>query len=133
MHQKYAELFTELVHSAELIAEQVMEYDKKKNDEKGMKTAQIMRDDYAKFYDKIRAKDFDFSTLKKADYAKILVATFIIANNMQDQITNMQNVLNGYQQDIIPKLQKVMKVEEEDKMAEMANEVFQIMLMKFFR
>jgi len=126
MHQKYAELFTELVHSAELIAEQVMEYDKKKNDEKGMKTAQIMRDDYAKFYDKIRAKDFDFSTLKKADYAKILVATFIIANNMQDQITNMQNVLNGYQQDIIPKLQKVMKVEEEDKMAEMANEVFQI-------
>jgi len=126
MHQKYAELFTELVHSAELIAEQVMEYDKKKNDERGMKTAQIMRDDYAKFYDKIRAKDFDFNTLKKADYAKILVATFIIANNMQDQITNMQNVLNGYQQDIIPKLQKVMKVEEEDKMAEMANEVFQI-------
>ena len=126
MHQKYAELFTELVHSAELIAEQVMEYDKKKNDEKGMKTAQIMRDDYAKFYDKIRAKDFDFNTLKKADYAKILVATFIIANNMQDQITNMQNVLNGYQQDIIPKLQKVMKVEEEDKMAEVANEVFQI-------
>lgn len=126
MHQKYAELFTELVHSAELIAEQVMDYDKKKNDEKGMKTAQIMRDDYAKFYDKIRAKDFDFNTLKKADYAKILVATFIIANNMQDQITNMQNVLNGYQQDIIPKLQKVMKVEEEDKMAEVANEVFQI-------
>lgn len=126
MHQKYAELFTELVHSAELIAEQVMEYDKKKNDERGMKTAQIMRDDYAKFYDKIRAKDFDFNTLKKADYAKILVATFIIANNMQDQITNMQNVLNGYQQDIIPKLQKVIKVEEEDKMAEMANEVFQI-------
>ena len=126
MHQKYAELFTELVHSAELIAEQVMEYDKKKNDEKGMKTAQIMRDDYAKFYDKIRAKDFDFNTLKKVDYAKILVATFIIANNMQDQITNMQNVLNGYQQDIIPKLQKVMKVEEEDKMAEVANEVFQI-------
>ena len=126
MHQKYAELFTELVHSAELIAEQVMDYDKKKNDEKGMKTAQIMRDDYAKFYDKIRAKDFDFNTLKKADYAKILVATFIIANNMQDQITNMQNVLNGYQQDIIPKLKKVMKVEEEDKMAEVANEVFQI-------
>lgn len=129
MDQKYTQLFTELAHSAELIAEQVMEYNRKKNDNKGEQTAQIMRDDYAAFYDKLRADGYDFSTLDKKDYARILVGAFIIANNMSDQINNMQRILNGYQQDLIPKIQEIMAMPDTvtvEDIAAKANEIFQV-------
>lgn len=128
MHQQYTKLFTELVHSAELIAEQVMEYNKKNNNDKGEETARVMRDDYARLYDKIRVEDFNFDNLEKEDYAKILVASFIIANNMQDQITNAQSILDGYQKDLIPKLQRVIVAAEEEgsNLTEIANELFQV-------
>ena len=59
-----------------------MEYDKKKDDQKGAETAQTMRDDFVKLYDKIKAKDFSANILTKAEYAKILVAAMIIVNNL---------------------------------------------------
>ena len=48
MDKRYVELFKELAKATAVSAEQVMDYDRAKNDEEGLKTAQTMRDDYCK-------------------------------------------------------------------------------------
>ena len=127
MHQKYVNLFKELTHATEVLAEQVMEYDKKKNDQKGAETAQTMRDDFVKLYDKIRAEDFSASTLTKAEYAKILVAAMIIVNNLETRITNEQNAVKGYKETVIPKLERIIDECDSDEAAQkLAEELFTI-------
>ena len=64
MHQKYIELFKEVTHATEILAEQVMNFDHERKDDKGEATAQSMRDDYAKLYDRMRADDFDAALQK---------------------------------------------------------------------
>ena len=127
MHQKYVNLFKELTHATEVLAEQVMEYDKKKNDQKGAETAQTMRDDFVKLYDKIRAEDFSASTLTKAEYAKVLVAAMIIVNNLETRITNEQNAVKGYKETVIPKLERIIDECDSDEVAQkLAEELFTI-------
>ena len=106
MHSKYIELFKELAKATAVSAEQVMDYDKQKNDEKGLAAAETLRDDFNALYDKIAAKDFD-GTLEKADFARLLVGTLIIANQLNDRITALKKALAGYQTDVIPKLQEI--------------------------
>ena len=45
MDKKYLQLLTEIVKTTAILSEKVMDYDHKKNDQKGMETAQLMRDD----------------------------------------------------------------------------------------
>lgn len=127
MHQKYVNLFKELTHATEVLAEQVMEYDKKKDDQKGAETAQTMRDDFVKLYDKIRAEDFSANTLTKAEYAKILVAAMIIVSNLETRITNEQNAVKGYKETVIPKLERIIDECDSDEAAQkLAEELFTI-------
>ena len=58
MNNNYITLFREIAHNCEILSEQVMELDRKNNDEKGLNTATIMRNDYAKLYDRLKAEDF---------------------------------------------------------------------------
>lgn len=46
MDESYKSLFIELCRSAQVLAEQVMDYDKKQEDSKGYETAESMRNDY---------------------------------------------------------------------------------------
>lgn len=124
MDKKYIELFKELAHATEVSAEQVMEYDKSKNDDKGYETAQFMREDYAKLYDKLRAEDFD-GTLTKEEFAKLLVGCYVIAGQLQDRINALKKAITGYQTDLIPKLDKIVQADAEDAM-KIANEEFVI-------
>ena len=127
MHQKYVNLFKELTHATEILAEQVMEYNKKKDDQKGAETAQTMRDDFVKLYDKIRAEDFSANTLTKAEYAKILVAAMIIVSNLETRITNEQNAVKGYKETVIPKLERIIDECDSDEAAQkLAEELFTI-------
>lgn len=124
MDKKYLQLFTELAHAVETLSEQVMEYDRQKNDEKGEQTAQSMRDDYAKLYDKLRG---DNVVLTRSEYAKLLVAAYIVVNNIADRIKGERKAIEGYKIDIIPKLSRINDETTNDADAStLAEEIFKI-------
>lgn len=125
MHKKYIELFKELAHATEVAAEQVMEYDKGKNDEKGYETAETLRNDFSALYDKIKDPAFD-GTLSKTDYARLLVGTYIIIGNLQDRISALQKAIAGYQADVVPKLSKIVDAADDDAVHALAEELFVI-------
>lgn len=122
MDKKYVELFKELAKATAVSAEQVMDYDRAKNDEAGLKTAQTMRDDYNALHDKIN----DGSELDKADFAKLLVGAMIVVNQIQDRLATLQKAMSGYQTDLIPKLNTIIEAETEDEVKKLATEKFSI-------
>lgn len=125
MHQKYIELFKEVTHATEILAEQVMNFDHERKDDKGEATAQSMRDDYTKLYDRMRADDFDAATLTKIDYAKLLVGVLIIVNNLETKIANEQKAVKNYKDEIVTRLDRVVNESENDETArELAEQLF---------
>ena len=121
MDKKYIELFKNLAQSVAISAEQVMDYDKAKEDEKGLQAATIMRDDFQTLFDKINDDFF----LTKSDAARLLVGAMIQVNQIQDRINNLKKAMVGYQSNVIPKLQEIVDKAENDEMAnQMANEKF---------
>ena len=125
MDTKYIHLFREIAHATEIMAEKVMEANHSKNDEKGEQTAKTMRDDYIKLYDKMRADNFSSDSLTRVEYARLLVGTLIVVNNLQERIKNEQNAVNGYKTDVIPKLQRIIDETTDDEGAiSLANELF---------
>lgn len=107
MDKKYIELFKEITRVTAISAEQVMEYDKKQSDEKGYEAARVMRDDFSELQDKLEANDFD-GILTKAEYAKLLIGTLVIANTLRDKVTALNKAIHGYEKDLAPKLQKIL-------------------------
>ena len=103
MDKSYHNLFIELCHATEIAAEQVMEYDHNQGDSKGEEVAQLMRDDYIALGDKLKEEQ----ELEKADYTKLLAGAYIVSNNLNDKIINMQKAVRGYDTDLIPKLKDV--------------------------
>ena len=122
MDNKYITLFKDLAQATASTAETVMEYDRQKNDEKGLETATIMRDDYQSLADKIATTE-DY-VLDKADAAKMLVAAMIQVNQVQDRINNLKKAMTGYQTDVIPKLQEIVDAENDEAASKLANEKF---------
>jgi len=124
MDKKYITLFKELVQAVAVSAETVMEYDRKKGDEKALETATIMRDDYQNLFETISNSGDDYSPTK-VEAAKLLVGTMIMANQLQDKINNLNAAMVGYRDDLIPKLQSIIDEAEDDEQArKMANEKF---------
>lgn len=123
MDKKYIELFKNLAQATAATAEQVMDYDRQKNDEKGLETATIMRDDYQALADIISTYGENYQ-INKNDVAKLLVAAMIQVNQLQDRIENLKKAMTGYQTDVIPKLQAVLESETEEAAAKIAEEKF---------
>ena len=126
MDKRYITLFKELAQATAVSAEQVMEYDRGKGDEKGLETATIMRDDYQKLVDSITSADENYQ-LNKADAARLLVGAMIQINQLQDRINNLKKAMSGYQADVIPKLQEIVDLENDEDVAKVANEKFIIL------
>ena len=127
MDKSYIKLFTEIVHTTEILAERVMELNHTQNDTKGEATAKTMRDDFSKLYDKMRDEKFDFNSLTKAEYAKLLVGTLIVVNNIEDRITGEKKALNGYKTGVIPKLQRIVdECKTDEEAITLAMELFKI-------
>lgn len=127
MDKKYIQLFKELCKTMTLLAEQVMDYNHSQKDNKGEETAQIMRDDYQKLYDRIDTKDFDSNSLQRADFAKLLVGAVVVMQNLEEQVKQRQKAIQGYKIDLIPKLEKVVnETETTEEALEKAKEIFQI-------
>ena len=121
MDKKYVTLFKDLAQATAASAEQVMDYDRSQNDEKGLKTATIMRDDYQKLADKINDVG-DAYVPNKDEIAKLLVSAMIQVNQLQDRINNLEKAMTGYQTDTIPKLQKILdEAKDDDDARNMAN------------
>jgi hypothetical protein len=121
MDKKYIDLFKELARATAISAEQVMDYDKAQEDEKGFETAKVMRDDYEALHDRL-TEDYK---MNKADAAKLLVGVMIQLNHLQDKITAIRKATTGYQTDIIPKLQDIVdNTETDEEVAKMADEKF---------
>ena len=121
MDKKYIELFKNLAQASAATAEQVMDYDRQKNDEKGLKTATIMRDDFQELAGRVDTPDY---IINKSDATKFLVAAMIQVNQLQDRIENLKRAMTGYQTDVIPKLQAVIESETEETAAQIAEEKF---------
>lgn len=127
MDKTYLTLFTELAHASEVIAEQVMELNKSHQDDKGIETAQIMRDDFAQLYDMMRKEDFDPDTLGKREYAKLLVGAIIVANQLDNKIKAEQKALDGYKIDTIPKLERIVnETNSQEEIQALSNELFAV-------
>ena len=125
MDKKYIELFKELARATAVAAEQVMDYDKEKKDDKGFDTAKMMRDDFETLHEKISAETFN-GELTKAEYAKMLVGCYVIVGNLQDRIVALQKAVAGYQTDIVPKLSKIIEADTEEAAQTLAKELLVI-------
>lgn len=121
MHKKYLELFKELTRATAVAAEQVMDYDKEKNDDKGFDTAKTMRDDFEALHEKLTAESFD-GNLTKAEYAKLLVGCYVIVGNLQDRIEALKKAITGYQSDLVPKLSKIIEAADDVEAQKLADE-----------
>jgi len=123
MDKMYLKLFEAIIQAAEVLAEKVMEYDEKQNDLEGKRTAEIMRDDYANLYDKINTNED--VTLTKADFAKLLVAAYIVSSNMEVQVQQLQKTLESYKSAIIPKLSRINdEAQTDEEVTKLAEELF---------
>lgn len=121
MDKKYIELFTLISQSVANLAEQVMSDHQDKGEIKEQETAQIMRDDYMALHDKLAAGE----DLVKADFARLLVGTIIVTNQLDARIKNEQKALDGYKIDVIPKLDRINNTEA-DEVPSLAAELFRI-------
>lgn len=126
MDKKYLDLFKELARATTVSAEQVMDYDHDKGDEKGFEAAQTLRNDFMTLYDTLNDGEFD-GNISKADFARLLIGALIIANQINDRINGLKKALAGYQTDIIPKLKEIVDNANDDEEAmKIANEKFMI-------
>lgn len=124
MDEKYITLFKSLAQATAASAEQVMEYDRNKGDEKGLETATIMRDDFQALTESLDNLGKGYE-INKADIARLLVASLIQMNQLKDRIENLKKAMSGYQTDIVPKLQEIIdNATTDEEASQMANEKF---------
>lgn len=124
MDKSYRSLFTEMCKTAQVLAEQVMDYNKSNNDEKGYATAEMMRNDYQKLEDVLsEGKEPTY-----IDYTKLLAAAYIVMNNIQDRINVQKSVVENYKINIIPKLSRIMDEtkDNEELMKSLSDELLKV-------
>ena len=114
MNEKYKTLFALIAQTMETTAERAMEADKKENDLQAYKTAKEMRSKYARLHDLLTSKTVDYIPTKN-DIIDVYIGANIVAQNLDARIKREQTALQGYKIDLIPKLEKAMKNEDEIK------------------
>jgi len=124
VNEKYYELFKNIARTVETTSEQVMEYNAKNSDEKGEKTAQTMRDDYANLYDRLSSEDYEIT---RNDYMKLLVGAFVVLNLLENNKKSIDISIHGYKSDVLPKLQRIMNESDNDESATaLAEKIFEV-------
>jgi len=123
MDKKYTHLFALIAHSTANIAEQVMDLHKENNDDDRQYNAAVtMRDDFLNLYEKLNSEE----SLTKVDYARLLVGSIIVANQIDSRIKTDKTALRGYKTDIIPKLDQINQADDEESALRLAEELFQV-------
>ena len=123
MDEHYKQLMIEMCRSATVAAEQVMEYDRNHNDEKGEKVAETMRTDYQSLEDKLKNNEI----LAKNDFLKLIAAAYIVSGNIQDKVNAYEKVIKMYKLDIIPKLGRIVnEANTEEEIQKLTHELLQV-------
>lgn len=112
MNEKYKTLFALIAQNMENIAERAMEDDKAKNDMQAYKTAKEMRSKYARLHDLLTSKTVEYIPVKN-DIIDLYIGANIIAQQIEARVRREQTAIQGYRLDLIPKLEKAMKNEDE--------------------
>ena len=112
MNEKYKTLFALIAQNMENIAERAMEDDKAKNDMQAYKTAKEMRSKYARLHDLLTSKTVEYIPVKN-DIIDLYIGANIVAQQIEARVRREQTALQGYRLDLIPKLEKAMKNEDE--------------------
>ena len=112
MNEKYKTLFALIAQNMENIAERAMEDDKAKNDMQAYKTAKEMRSKYARLHDLLTSKTVEYIPVKN-DIIDLYIGANIIAQQIEARVKREQTALQAYRLDLIPKLEKAMKNEDE--------------------
>ena len=124
MDNSYIKLFKTLAQAAEVLAERVAEYNEKNDEPNKKRSAEIMKEDFANLNDKLSKAD-EAAQLTKGEFAKLLVAAYIVSSNLKIQIDQLQKTLNNYQVMIIPKLGRINdESKTDDEAMALANELF---------
>ena len=98
-----------------------MEYDKSKDDTKGLEAATTMRDNYQELVGHFT----DEYQMTRSDAIQLLVGALVQVNQLNDRINNLKKALTGYQSDVVPKLQEIVdKTSNDEEAAKIANEKF---------
>lgn len=99
-----------------------MDYDNKQGDTKGYDAAKIMRDDYQNLADSLSV----YKELSYNEYLKLLAASYMVMNNIQNHIAAQRKAIEGYKLDIIPKLSRIMNETKDnpEQTQKLANELF---------
>lgn len=112
MNEKYKTLFALIAQNMESVAERAMEDDKAKNDMQAYKTAKEMRSKYARLHDLLTSKTVDYTPVKN-DIIDLYIGANIVAQQIEARVRREQTAIQGYRLDLIPKLEKAMKNEDE--------------------
>ena len=112
MNEKYKTLFALIAQNMENIAERVMEDNKAKNDMQAYKTAKEMRSKYARLHDLLTSKTVEYTPVKN-DIIDLYIGANIVTQQIEACMKNEQAAIQGYKLDLIPKLAKAMKNEDE--------------------
>ena len=112
MNEKYKTLFALIAQNMENIAERAMEDDKAKNDMQAYKTAKEMRSKYARLHDLLTSKTVDYTPVKN-DIIDLYIGANLITQQIEARVKREQAALQAYRLDLIPKLEKAMKNEDE--------------------
>lgn len=125
MNQQYLELFKGVTHAAELLAEQVSQYNLEQGTKKQADLALTMRDDYRSLKEKFEDENFNGESLTRADYAKLLVCAWVVSQNLEERIKQIEKALQGYKIDLLPKLNRILEETENTFQAnKLAKELF---------
>ena len=122
MGEDFRKLFIELCRSTAVLAETVMDYDKKNNDEKGYEVAESMRNDYNQIEDMLK----DNKEIGYNEYVKLLAASYMSVNNLQDQVATFNKAIKGYKTVTIPRLTRIMEEAKDnpEKLQTLVEELF---------
>ena len=112
MNEKYKTLFALIAQNMENIAERAMEDDKANNDMQAYKTAKEMRSKYARLHDLLTSKTVEYIPVKN-DIIDLYIGANIVAQQIEARVRREQTAIQGYRLDLIPKLEKAMKNEDE--------------------
>ena len=112
MNEKYKTLFALIAQNMENIAERAMEDDKANNDMQAYKTAKEMRSKYACLHDLLTSKTVDYTPVKN-DIIDLYIGANLITQQIEVRVKREQAALQAYRLDLIPKLEKAMKIEDE--------------------
>ena len=107
----------------EITAEKAMEQNQKNNDLNAYRVSKEMRSKYARLHDLLRNEQVNY-VLTSSDYADLFIGSFLVVQQLKEQKKQIQIVIDGYENDLMPKLKEL--TERKENIEELAEKLFEI-------